>query len=206
MFMGLWGSAKANKENIFYTVLTIFLLERVRRGWNRIGERGRAHGWPREETERAQETFALKAALLYALPLVLPVVKYIFRSLHELSSYVGGLERLANVWALVVVAVAVEAFLAIVIFNLLGIYVERMNAALGFFRRIGRSVVDGSREAVVSGVQAGARGLERRVTARVRALAGSTIGGGWRLTRGAVRGTLGLARGVVRTAQPTTEK
>jgi len=202
MFMGLWGSAKANKENIFYTVLTIFLLERVRRGWNRIGERGRDHGWPREETERAQETFALKAALLYALPLVLPVVKYIFRSLHELSSYVGGLERLANVWALVVVAVAVEAFLAIVIFNLLGIYVERMNAALGFFRRIGRSVVDGSREAVVSGVQAGARG----VTARVRVLARSTIGGGRRLTRGAVRGTLGLARGVVRTAQPTTEK
>jgi hypothetical protein len=26
MFLGLWNTARANKENIFYTILTIFLL------------------------------------------------------------------------------------------------------------------------------------------------------------------------------------
>jgi hypothetical protein len=55
------------------------------------------------------------------------------------------------VWALAGVALVVEGFLAVLIYNLLGIYVDRMNAALGFFRAIGRSVVDGSRLAVNAG-------------------------------------------------------
>jgi hypothetical protein len=214
MFMGLWGSAKANKENILYTVVTIFLLERVRRGWNRIEARGKALGRPRTEIERGQEAFAFRAALLYALPLVLPIVKYIFRSLHELSSYVGGLDRLGNVWVLAVVAVAVEAFLSIVIYNLLGIYVERMNSALGFFRALGRSVVDGSRVTVESGVRAGGnigrsaaagtRALARATYRRGRGLAGTAAHGSWR--------ALQIARGVgaravrAATSQPQTNK
>jgi len=58
---------------------------------------------------------------------------------------------------------ATELFLAVVIYNLLGIYVERMNGALGFFRKIGRSVVDGSRLAVQAGGEA-----PRRVAIGVR--------------------------------------
>jgi hypothetical protein len=59
--------------------------------------------------------------------------------------------------------IATELFLSIVIYNLLGIYVDRMNGALGFFRKIGRSVVDGSRIAVAVGGQA-----PRRVAVGVR--------------------------------------
>jgi hypothetical protein len=159
MVLGLWHSAKANKENIFYTILTIFLLERVRRGWNRIESRGRAANLPSDVIERRQQWFAFRAALLYALPFLLPTVKYVYRSADELSQYVGGLGVLSSPWALVVVGLVVEAFLAVLLFNLLGIYVERMNAALGFFRKMGRSVVDGSRLAVSAGrarVHAGA--------------------------------------------------
>ncbi|MCK5408323.1 MAG: hypothetical protein KAJ37_12730 [Candidatus Krumholzibacteria bacterium] len=158
MFFGIWNTARANKENIFYSILTIFLLERVRRGWNRIEARGRENNLSALEITRKQQTFTFNAALLYALPFLLPTVKYIFRSMDELSQYVSGLAALNNVWVFVGLLVLTEALLSIVIYNLLGIYVERMNGALGFFKKIGRSVVDGSRVAVQTvGIEAPAR-------------------------------------------------
>lgn len=148
MFLGIWNTARANKENIFYTVLTIFLLERVRRGWNRIEARGKENNLSSVEIERKQQQFAFNAALLYALPFLLPAVKYIYRSMDELAQYVDGLSAFNNLWVFIGVLVITEALLSIVIYNLLGIYVDRMNAALGFFKKIGRSVVDGSKVAV----------------------------------------------------------
>ena len=167
MFFGIWNKARANKENIFYTILTIFLLERVRRGWNRIETKGRADNHSFDVIERRQQTFTFTAAVLYALPFLLPAVKYIYGSIAELSQYVPGLSVLNNVWAFFAVVIAVEVLLSILIYNLLGIYVERMNGALGFFRKLGRSVVDGSKMAVQTvGVEAPARlygGVRSRV-------------------------------------------
>jgi hypothetical protein len=158
MFFGIWDKARANKENIFYTILTIFLLERVRRGWNRIEAKGKASNHSADEIERKQQTFTFGAALLYALPFLLPTVKYIYRSVAELSQYVSGLSVLNNVWAFLVVLILAQALLSIIIYNILGIYVERMNGALGFFKKLGRSVVDGSKVAVHTvGVEAPAR-------------------------------------------------
>jgi len=165
MLIGLWNRARVNKENIFYTVLTIFLLERVRRGWNRIESGGRAINLSPDVIERKQQWFLFRAALLYALPFVMPLVKYIFRSFHELSQYVSGLGALSSVWALAVVLLFAEALLAVVLYNLLGIYVERMNAALGFFRKIGRSVIDGSKVVVDAAARAGVRAGTRRLKA-----------------------------------------
>ena len=167
MFFGIWNKARANKENIFYTILTIFLLERVRRGWNRIETKGRTDNHSVDEIERRQQTFTFTAAVLYALPFLLPAVKYIYRSIAELSQYVPGLSVLNNVWAFFAIVIAVEVLLSILIYNLLGIYVEHMNAALGFFRKLGRSVVDGSRVAVHAvGVEAPSRlygGIRNRI-------------------------------------------
>jgi hypothetical protein len=101
------------------------------------------------------------------------VVRYVYRSFDELSGYVGGLSVLSSVWAFALVVLAVELFLSIVIYNLLGIYVERMNSALGFFRRIGRSVADGSRVAVQAG-----DGVRTRVASGVRGAAGEGIRAG----------------------------
>jgi hypothetical protein len=158
MFLGIWNTARANKENIFYTILTIFLLERVRRGWNRIEARGRENNLSAPEIDRKQQTFTFNAALLYALPFLLPTVKYIYRSMDELSQYVSGLAALNNVWVFVGILVLTQGLLSIVIYNLLGIYVERMNGALGFFKKIGRSMVDGSKVAVQTvGIEAPAR-------------------------------------------------
>ena len=161
--LGIFSAARANKENILYTIVTIFLLERVRRGWNRIDARGRNQNRERDAVERRQQWFMFGASLLYALPFVVPVVKYLYRSVDELSGYVPGLAVLSSVWAFALVAIATELFLAVVIYNLLGIYVDRMNSALGFFRKIGRSVVDGSRLAVQAGGEA-----PRRVAVGVR--------------------------------------
>ena len=160
---GFFSAARANKENILYTIVTIFLLERVRRGWNRIDARGRNQNEERDSVERRQHGFMFGAALLYALPFVVPMVKYLYRSVDELSHYVPGLAVLGSIWAFALVVIATELFLSIVIYNLLGIYVERMNGALGFFRKIGRSVVDGSRVAVQVGGRA-----PRRVATGVR--------------------------------------
>lgn len=144
MTFRLWN----NKENIFYTIVTIFLLERVRRGCNRIETKGKAGNLTPGEIEKKQHTFTFGAALLYALPFLLPTVKYIYRTLGELSLHVPGLVVLNNIWAFAVILLVTEVLLAIVLFNLLGIYVERMNGALGFFKKLGRSVLDGSKVAV----------------------------------------------------------
>lgn len=192
MFLGFWNTAKANKENILYTIVTIFLLERVRRGWNRIGERGRSLDLPAEVIERRQHGFAFRAAALYALPLLLPTVKYFYRSIDELARYVGGLEVLSNLWALALVALVVEGFLSVLIYNLLGIYVERMNSALGFFGAIGRSVVDGSRLAVNAG--------RARVRAGVSAGVLASEGVGRRIVTGTRMVGAGLADGSLQAA------
>ncbi len=191
MFLGLWNTARANRENIFYAILTIFLLERVRLGWNRIEEKGRARNVALDEIERKQQWFTFGAALMYALLFLLPTVKYVYRSFDELSQYVSGLAVLDNLWAFFIVLFVTEGLLAIVIYNLLGIYVERMNGALGFFRRLGRSVVDGSRVAVQTvGVEAPTRlygGIRRSVRSAV-----STVSGRTRAL--ASRSTIGLKR------------
>jgi hypothetical protein len=158
MFFGIWDKARANKENIFYTIVTIFLLERVRRGWNRIEAKGKSNNCSTGEIERRQQTFTFGAALLYSLPFLLPMVKYVYRSIAELSLYVPGLTVLNNLWAFFVVLILAEALLSVIIYNLLGIYVDRMNGALGFFKKVGRSVVDGSKVAVHAvGVEAPVR-------------------------------------------------
>jgi hypothetical protein len=186
MLFGIWDKARANKENIFYTILTIFLLERVRRGWNRIEADGKSGNRTPDEIERKQQTFTFGAALLYALPFLLPTVKYIYRSISELSQYVSGLSVLNNLWAFFVVLLLTETLLSILIYNLLGIYIERMNGALGFFRKLGRSVVDGSKVAVHTvGVEAPAR-----LYGRIRnTLAGATSV----LARGSRRLATGLS-------------
>lgn len=206
MFIGIWDRARANKENIFYTVLTIFLLERVRRGWNRIGDKGKATNRSTQEIERKQQWFTYRAALLYALPFVLPAVKYIYRSMDELSQYVNGLSVLNGLWAFFVILVLTEGFLSIIIYNLLGIYVERMNGALGFFRKLGRSVVDGSKTAVQTvGVEAPTRfwGGVRRT---VRRATGSAVRGTRAAVAGAGRTAGQLAHGVRPRARAMTAR
>jgi hypothetical protein len=150
MFFGVLNTARNNKENIFYAVLTIFLLERVRTGWNRIQSHARKQDVevPAGTVRRRQTEFVMKAAFLYALLPLLPVVKYIYRSIEELAWSVPGLVVLKTTPAFFVILVLAECFLAIVIFNLLRIYIERMNTAIGFFTKIGRNIWDGSKAAV----------------------------------------------------------
>jgi len=168
MFLGF---LKDNKENIFYTILTVFLLERVRTRWNRIESEGRRAGTPRQEVDQRQRVFATKAAALYALPFLLPVLKYIYRSIDELSWSVQGLAVLKNLWAFLTITVLVECFICIVIYNLLLIYIDRMNAALGFFAKIGRNIYDGSKSAIQMSGDMGSRvvtGIRRASSSAVR--------------------------------------
>lgn len=157
MFFGLWNTTRANKENILYAIVTIFLLERVRTAWNRTGSRGRRSGAPPAVIMAHQSQLVAKAALLYALPLLLPVVKYLYRSIAELSVSVPGLQVMQSTWIFFAVVIATEAFLAIVIYNLLRVYIERMNAAIGFFTKIGRNMWDGSKNVVQAGSDLGSR-------------------------------------------------
>ena len=96
MFFGVWNKTRANKENIFYAIVTIFVLERVRTAWNRVESKGLKRGLARNDIDRTRDRLVRKAALLYALPLLLPVVKYIYRSIEELSWSVQGLVVLKN--------------------------------------------------------------------------------------------------------------
>lgn len=172
MFFGVWNKARDNKENIFYAIVTIVLLERVRTGWNRIETAGRRRGIPQPGIETRQRKHLIRASLLYGLLLVLPVVKYIFRSIEELSWTVPDLAVLKNTWTFFAVTILVEAFLAIVIYNLLKVYVDRMNAAIGFFKTIGRNIWDGSKMAVQVGTNVGSR-----VVGGVRAVSNGTRAG-----------------------------
>jgi hypothetical protein len=197
---GFWNSARANKENIFYAIVTIVLLERVRCGWNRADTAGRRDGLSKPQIERRQRNLVVKAALLYALLLVLPVVKYIFRSIDELSWTVQGLTVLKNMWVFLAISLLTEGFLAIVIYNLLRVYVDRMNAAIGFFTKIGRNIWDGSKSAVQMSSSVGSR-----VAGGVRALGGKVVGGVWGVRQRVVTRSRGMSEGVVTGARGTTE-
>jgi len=181
MFFGVLNTARNNKENIFYAILTIFLLERVRTGWNKIQSRAHKQNIEPPAVRRRQNEFVMKAAFLYALLPLLPVVKYIYRSIEELSWSVPGLAVLKTTPAFFVILVLAECFLAVVIFNLLRIYIERMNTAIGFFSKIGRNIWDGSKAAVHAGGHVGSRvagGLKNLSAGAV-----STATGAWSRTK-----------------------
>ncbi len=157
MFFGFLNKARDNKENIFYAIVTIVLLERVRTGWNKLESAGRKVGTAPDDIRWNQWKFLVKASLLYALPFLLPIVKYIYRSIDELSWSVQGLVVLKSTWVFFTVVGLTEFFVAIVIFNLLKVYVDRMNSAIGFFTKIGRNIWDGSKMAVQVGGDVGSR-------------------------------------------------
>lgn len=168
MFFGFWNKTRAHKENIIYAIVTIFLLERVRTRWNGIEREGKGDGVSRSDIGRRQDRLVVEASFLYALPLLLPVLKYIYRSIEELSWSVPGLVALKNMWVFAGILLVTECFLALVIYNLLRIYVERMNAATGFFTKIGRDIWDGSKTAVQVSSNVGSRvlgGVQKLTTA-----------------------------------------
>ncbi len=176
MFFGVWNSARANKANILYAIVTVFLLERVRTGWNKLESAGRRHDLGPDQIEKKQKRLVVGASLLYALPLLLPVIKYIYSSIEELSWSVPGLLALKNAWAFWGLVFATECFLALIIYNLLVIYVDRMNAAVGFFKAVGRNVRDDSMAAVQASSNVGTRAWSgvRRVPSIVREAATTT--------------------------------
>ncbi|UCH85162.1 MAG: hypothetical protein JSW50_05590 [Candidatus Latescibacterota bacterium] len=181
MFFGVLNTARNNKENIFYAVLTIFLLERVRTGWNKVQSRANKQNIEPPAVRRRQNELVMKAAFLYALLPLLPVVKYIYRSIEELSWSVPGLVVLKTTPAFFVILVLAECFLAIVIFNLLRIYIDRMNTAIGFFSKIGRNIWDGSKAAVQASSNVGSRvagGLKNLSTEAM-----TTATGAWSRTK-----------------------
>jgi len=177
MIFGMWNR---NKENIIYAIVTIFLLERVRTGWNRAETSGRKAGAARPDIELRQDRLVVKASLLYALPFVLPIVKYIYRSLAELSDTVNGIAVMKSIWAFFGVSVIVECFVALVIYNLLKIYIDRMNSAIGFFSKIGRNIWDGSKMAVQASGDIGSR-VARGI--------GGLLGSVWQTSKGVGRAT-----------------
>jgi hypothetical protein len=180
MVFGFVNKARDNKENILYAIVTIVLLERVRTGWNKIESRGRKSGMGPLDIRMKQWRFLVNAALLYAIPFLLPVVKYVFRSIEELSWSVPGLVVLQSTWAFFTILVLAECFLALIIFNLLKIYIDRMNGALSFFAKIGRNIWDGSKMAVSvssdvgSRVAAGVRNVSAGALFRTRSVSKRT--------------------------------
>lgn len=189
MLFGFLNKARDNKENIFYAIVTIVLLERVRTGWNKLESLGRKAGKAPDDIRWNQWKFLVKASLLYALPFLLPAVKYIYRSIDELSWSVQGLVVLKSTWVFFVVVGLTEFFVAIVIFNLLKVYIDRMNSAISFFTKIGRNIWDGSKMAVQVGGNVGSR-----VVGGVRGLATGTM----KLTGKAAGGVLRVPRSIRR--------
>lgn len=192
MFFGVWNKARDNKESIFYAIVTIFLLERVRTAWNRTEREGRKCGLAQRDIGLGQNRLLTKAAFLYALPFLLPTLKYLYRSIEELSWSVPGLLFFKSTWVFLIILIATECFLALIIYNLLKIYIDRMNSAVGLFSKIGRNIWDGSRNVVQAGVQAGIRaGVRASVDVRSR------IAGRVKRTVGR-RGALNPRDGIVR--------
>jgi hypothetical protein len=187
MFFGVWNKARDNKENIIYAIVTIVLLERVRTAWNKADSDGRKRGLPAARIEMLQRNLVIKASMLYGVLLVLPIVKYIFRSIEELSWTIQGLAVLKSTWAFFAVVLLTELFLAVVIYNLLRVYVDRMNAAVGFFTAIGRNIWDGSKMAVQVGSDVGSRvaGGVRSAASRARSGIGGVSSASKRLTAAA---------------------
>ncbi len=110
MFFGVWNSARANKENILYAIVTVLLFERVRTKWNKLESSGRRDGLPAERVEKRQRRLVVTASLLYALPLLLPAIKYIYRSIEELAWSVPGLLVLKSTWAFWGLVLVTECF------------------------------------------------------------------------------------------------
>lgn len=142
--MGILKKANENKESIIYTILTIVFLECVRIEYNKIQSSGEKNNLNGDEIYGKQKYLTIKASLIYSLIFLLPLSKYVSNSIQQLFSNVD-LQIFKTLFFPIAVIIFSEIFLAVVIFNLLGLYIKKMNTALNFFKTIRRSIVDGSK-------------------------------------------------------------
>ncbi|MCD4782092.1 MAG: hypothetical protein K8S27_16325 [Candidatus Omnitrophica bacterium] len=174
--MNFLKTAKDKKESIIYTVLTIVLMESVRIKCNRIENHGKKNNLTTLQITKRQNKFIFKASLLYSLLLLLPTSNYISNSIQKLFSNVE-VHFFKSFWFPVLILIISEVFLSIIILSLLKLYVEKMNKALGFFKKIGRSVWDGSKLVVSEVVTKPVSGAIQKTKTGVDSL-GKNIGGG----------------------------
>ncbi len=142
MIQAVFASLRAHRRGIVTTLVTILLLERVRRGCRRIERAAREAGEDEARTRSRRDAFLFRAALLYAAPFVLPVVKYLYRSAAELGRWVDFGAGASSPWVFAGVVAAAWGFLAVVAFNLLGIYVELPRRMAREVRRAGRRAAE----------------------------------------------------------------
>ncbi|MBU1043252.1 MAG: hypothetical protein KJ915_02500 [Candidatus Omnitrophica bacterium] len=126
-------------------------------GYNKIEDSGRRNNINDAIILNKQRFLLGGSSLLYALLFLLPILTYVYNCIGDLCFHVKALEFLKSIPFFFIILFLIEGFLATVIYNFLKIYIEKMNTAIGFFKKIGRSVRDGSKLAVQASSDLGSK-------------------------------------------------
>ena len=150
----VFSGLRRNKETILYFIVSILLLETVRVQYNRLARNG-DEGRPAQRVHRDRRALLVKASLAYAVFLFWILFDYFTTLSGKILAVYPQAHYLKTNAALFLNGVFSYALTAGLLKFLLELYITRMNAAFGFWKKLGRSARDGTKAFVNAPLKAG---------------------------------------------------
>ncbi len=149
-----FAGIRRNKETILYFVVTVLLLEAVRVRYNHIVREDQKTPGVRKKKNRAR-IFLVKASLAYSVFLFWIVFDYFTTLSGKITAVYPQSQSLTTNTALFINAFLSYVLTVFLLRFLLKLYVIRMNEAFGFWKKLGRSALDGTKAFVNAPLRAG---------------------------------------------------
>ncbi len=151
MFMNL----RKNKENIIYFIVSLLLLETVRVKYNKLVQKEQFEKQAGGSVVRRQKMLLMKASFLYAIFLFWLMFDYFTTLSGKISLVYPQAHYLKTNMALFLNGILSYGLTAWLIRFLLELYIMKMNEAFGFWKKLGRSAIDGTKAIVHAPFKAG---------------------------------------------------
>ena len=146
---------KRNKESVIYFIVSILLLETVRVKHNKIEKKHEGAKDARDAVASEQKTLLIKAALVYAVFLFWLIFDYFISLSGKITSVYPQTQSLKSNVALFLNGLVSYVLTFLILRFLLELYVKKMNEAFGFWKKLGRSAIDGTVAIVQTPIKAG---------------------------------------------------
>ncbi|MFA5260898.1 MAG: hypothetical protein WC450_06695 [Candidatus Omnitrophota bacterium] len=150
----VFSSLRRNKETILYFIVSILLLETVRVQYNRLSREDRV-GPTVKKKRRGPQALLVKASLAYAVFLSWILFDYFTTLSGKITAVYPQAQYLKTNTALVLNGFLSYLLTVSLLKFLLELYITRMNEAFGFWKKLGRSTLDGTKALVNAPLRAG---------------------------------------------------
>ena len=157
----MFPGTRRGTEGVLYFIITLVCLERVRVKYNALERIGSKGDWSPKKLKQKRAGLMFKASMMYGLLFCLLFINLPISLIERITSVYPDtmiLKTNSALW----ITIAVTYFLSILFsMILLSQYIKKMNGWKDFWKILGRSAFDGTKEVIMKPVEAGGVVLDK---------------------------------------------